>query len=109
MFADGVARMRLRPLLAALLLVPFAAASASAEWWGPVQGNDTGGIIAWSPAIEPDFRLIATDHCARFNKVPVITSVHRVYGDYIGFRCYFPRGYDPRKGVMASRVLRTLY
>jgi hypothetical protein len=30
----------------------------------------------------------------------VITSVHRRYGDYAGFRCYFQRDYDPRKAYL---------
>ena len=30
---------------------------------------------------------IASEHCARYAKTAHITSVHRVYGDYIGFRC----------------------
>lgn len=101
--------MKVRSILAALLAVPLLAISAAAEWRGPVQGNDTGGIIPWSPAIAADYRLIAADHCARFYKVSVITSVHRVYGDYVGFRCYFPRGYDPRKDVFAVKAIRTLY
>ena len=106
--------MNLRRLLSALLVLPlalpFVAGSAGAGWWGIVQGNDTGGIIAWSPAIDSDYRQIAADHCARFDKVPVITSVHKIYGDYVGFRCYFPRGYDPRKGIFAApQAIRTLY
>lgn len=102
--------MTIRPILASLLALPLIAVSAEAAWWGPVQGNDTGGIIAWSPAIASDYRQIAADHCARFNKVEVITSVHKWYGDYVGFRCYFPRGYDPRKGVVAApRAIRALY
>ena len=50
-------------------------------------GNDTGGIIPWScetEALAPD---IAADFCARWDKYPRITSVHRQYGDYIAFRC----------------------
>lgn len=50
-------------------------------------GNDTGGIIPWTcetEAIAPD---IAADFCARWDKYPRITSVHRQYGDYIAFRC----------------------
>jgi hypothetical protein len=64
---------------------------------GVFEGNDTGGIIAWSPEVDLIYHDIAAAHCACWNKVPEITSVHRWYGDYIGFRCHFPRGYDPRK------------
>ena len=31
--------------------------------------------------------MIAADYCARWDKYPRITSVHRQYGDYIAFRC----------------------
>src|ERR1700704_4827651 len=52
-------------------------------------GNDTGGIIPWSPAIELHRFEIASDHCARYFKEARITSVHRQYGDYMGFACRF--------------------
>jgi hypothetical protein len=58
-------------------------------------GNDTGGIIPWAPGVEPIMHAIAAEHCARYRKVPKITSVHRQYGDFIGFRCLFAPGYDP--------------
>ena|SRR5882724_5946983 len=60
-------------------------------------GNDTGGIIPWSGQTRHEARAIAADHCARYNKNARVTSVHPRYGDYIGFKCYFPRGYDPMK------------
>ncbi len=75
---------------------------------GPFAGNDTGGIIAWSPEIDPIYRDIAADHCAAYNKVAEITSAHRWYGDYIAFRCHFPRGYDPRKWMLYGPPLRAL-
>ncbi len=62
-----------------------------------VNGNDTGGIIPWSPAVATIFRDVAADHCARYNKFAIITSVKREYGNYIGFRCLFARDYDPMK------------
>jgi hypothetical protein len=75
-----------------------------------ITANDTGGIISWSPAIASVYRHMAGEHCARFDKVAVITSVHRRYGDYVGFRCFFPRGYDPRRGLVAmQRPIRALY
>ena len=40
---------------------------------GPV-GNDTGGIIPWSPEAEHDAREIAQANCGSFNKYAVITS-----------------------------------
>jgi hypothetical protein len=92
--------MRSKPVFAALLCVPFFAAGAQAGILAGIWGghsNDTGGIIPWSPAIAYTYRDIAAAECARWNKFAIITSVHRVYGDYVGFACYFPRGYDPRK------------
>src|SRR5262245_14573627 len=79
----------------------FAAAiAANCMFTGPTQAggpfgpfgliaNDTGGIIPWSPLSERYRLSIAADHCARYFKVAVITSVHRQYGDYIGFVCRF--------------------
>lgn len=51
--------------------------------------NDTGGIIPWSPFADRHRHEIAADHCARYFKFAKITSVHRQYGDYIGFVCRF--------------------
>jgi hypothetical protein len=82
-----------RTCFAAVLAVPLLVSSAQAGLlgvWG-IQSNDTGGIIPWSPAIAHVYRNIAAAECARWNKVALITSVHRVYGDYVGFRCVFPR------------------
>jgi len=87
--------MRLTSLVFAAVLT--AVAVPTQAWWGGVRGNDMGGIIPWSPEIHPVYRQIAADHCARWNKVAVITSVHAWYGDYVGFECRWPRGYDPRK------------
>lgn len=86
--------------LVAALSLPLLASSAQAGWWGFRGGhyNDTGGMIPWSPDIAHVYKDIAADECAHFNKIAIITSVHRVYGDYIGFVCHFPRDYDPRKG-----------
>ncbi len=61
------------------------------------KGNDTGGIISWNPEIAHIYKDIAAAHCWRYHKVAFITSVHPVYGDYIGFVCAFPQGYDPVK------------
>lgn len=100
--------MSSRVLLAAIAALPLLVAPAAAEWRDGVRGNDLGGIIPWSPEIATVYRNIAAGFCARWDKVSVITSVHDVYGDYVGFRCYFPRGYDPRKGQYALPV-RALY
>ena len=91
--------MRCKSLLAAAVALPLLAAGAQAGIFGIWGGhsNDTGGIIPWSPEIAHTYREIAAAECARWNKVAIITSVHPVYGDYVGFRCIHPRGYDPRK------------
>ncbi len=55
---------------------------------GPgLTGNDTGGIIQWTPATEAYAYQIAADHCALYNKYAHITSDHPRYGDYIAFAC----------------------
>ena len=54
--------------------------------WGP-KGNDTGGIIPWTPENERASFDIAKEQCARWNKFPVATSIHRVPGDYIAYTC----------------------
>ncbi len=87
--------MTIKPWFAAVALM--LAVPAHADWFDGIQGNDTGGIISWSPGIEQVAMDRASAHCARYNKAAIITSVHPVYGDYIGFICAFPRGYDPVK------------
>ncbi len=75
--------MRSRMVLAAALASTLV---SCAGVYGP-KGNDTGGIIPWSPESERDGRDIAQSNCSQFNKYAVITSVHRVYGDYIAYDC----------------------
>ena len=53
---------------------------------GP-KGNDTGGIIPWSPESELHALHIAQDNCGRFNKFAVLRSIRRVYGDFIVYDC----------------------
>jgi hypothetical protein len=55
---------------------------------GPwITGNDTGGIFPYSPAIEASYKQMAQDWCARWHRLSQVTSVHRVYGDYVSFVC----------------------
>jgi hypothetical protein len=55
---------------------------------GPgITGNDTGGIIPWSPMNQQLAREMAALHCAGYNKRARITSVRARYGDYIAFAC----------------------
>jgi len=80
--------MRQRPLIMAALVLTLG--------WGAFgsKGNDTGGIIPWSPEAEENAFDVAQANCGQFNKYAVITSVHRVYGDYIAYACWWhpPRG-----------------
>ena len=66
--------------------------------WG-AKGNDTGGIIPWSPENEKNAFEIAENNCKFWNKFPVATSIHRVPGDYIGYACVW----DPPRVVPHHR------
>jgi hypothetical protein len=98
--------MRFSPLpVAALTISLFASAlPARAEIWSVygINGNDTGGIIPWSPENERNAFAMAEEQCRWHNKFPVATSIHRVYGGYIAYRCvwekprYTVRRYDRR-------------
>lgn len=86
--------------MVACWLAPCSASMAFNMGAGPgpgLTGNDTGGIIQWTPEIDGAYREIAADHCAHWHRLAMITSVHRHYGDYVGFRCVADRRYDPRK------------
>jgi hypothetical protein len=92
--------MRFNPLPAALLAVTLLTAPAHAEIWSVygINGNDTGGIIPWSPALRAyGYREAAQHHCGGYHKVARVTSVVTGYGNYVGFACAFPRDYDPVK------------
>lgn len=68
----------------------FSGMTAEAGFLGPgpsITGNDTGGIIPYSPALEGVYRQMAADYCAGWRRLSHITSVHRRYGEYIGFVC----------------------
>jgi hypothetical protein len=82
------------------IAVVLNASAANASFAGPdpgLTGNDTGGIIQWTPDVDLTYREIAAAHCARWNRLAGITSVHRTYGEYIGFQCIYDRRFDPRK------------
>jgi len=71
-----------------LVGLALALLSAGAQAQTPVyRGNDTGGIIPWSCENEADAQEIAGAFCRGYGKYARITSVHRMYGDYIGFNC----------------------
>ena len=90
--------MRFRMLPTVALALALCGLPARAEVWSVfgINGNDTGGIIAWSPALRAyGYREAAQHHCGGYHKLARITSVHARYGDYVGFACEFPRNYDP--------------
>jgi hypothetical protein len=94
-------RFTMLPVAAlALALTTLSAHAINGESWSVfgINGNDIGGIIPWSPALRAyGYRNAAQTHCAGYHRIARITSVHARYGDYVGFECEFPRGYDPVK------------
>ncbi|WP_061029902.1 hypothetical protein [Bradyrhizobium sp. CCH5-F6] len=69
----------------------------------PFKGNDTGGIIAYSMAMQVDARQVAVDHCARYGKVVKFLAVQPSDGGYVSFSCrWVPYG-------AAAQPIRTLY
>ena len=65
-------------------------------WFGSgVKGNDTGGIIPWKPGVEDYALALVSNHCGRYGKYGVVTSVHPWPGDYIGFVCRRPHRSGP--------------
>lgn len=81
-------RLMVMALTGALTLAAAGVAYAGFAGPGPgITGNDTGGIIPYSPALERIYPQMAAAHCARWHRLSHVTSVHRVYGDYISFVC----------------------
>jgi hypothetical protein len=74
--------------IVALAFCPVGTAKAGLTGPGPgITGNDTGGIIPYSPEVAGIYRQLAADYCASWGRLSHVTSVHRRYGDYIGFVC----------------------
>jgi hypothetical protein len=97
--------MRAVWLLSVLGLSVLLAGGARAQVY---EGNDTGGIIPWSCENEAMAPQITADYCARWDKYPRITSVHRQYGDFIGFNCLWSPS-AARYGLPAVRTRTTCY
>ena len=94
----------MRWIVAVAMLLWSMAAFADYQGTGPgpgLTGNDTGGIIQWTPWIDHLYRGLAADHCAKWHRTAQITSVHRRYGDYVGFVCLYDRRYDPHRAWYA--------
>jgi hypothetical protein len=79
-----------------ILAVPAAGGLAQAgffsagPWLNRVApwGNDTGGIIPYSPEYDTTaYQAMAADYCAHYGRLSQITSMHRIYGDFVGFVC----------------------
>jgi len=71
-------------------------ALAFGSWFtgpGPgITGNSVGGIIPYRPDPADTYQQIAEEFCARYGRLGKVTSIHRIYGDYVAFVCYDRRG-----------------
>jgi hypothetical protein len=84
-------------LLAGCALLTVAPARAQSVPVPPFQGNDTGGIIAYSLTSQSDVKALAVDHCARYGKVVKFLGAQAYYGGYISFACrWVPYGAQER-------------
>ena len=89
--------MRVKVIAIAATMLSLIAGTAQGGTYA-IRGNDTGGIIPWSPAVDDVYREVAAEHCATYNKIAHITSVRHDYGEYIGFECLIDRRFDPIQG-----------
>ena len=87
--------------------VSVAMVSQAAAWndlsnsvWGH-KSNDTGGIIPWTPENERNAFAIAEANCRSHNKYPMATSIRRVPGDYMAYKCVW----DPPARVRVRRMI----
>jgi hypothetical protein len=92
-------------MMSKMLALALLAAGLSAAQAQPyIAGNDTGGMIPWTPENQRYAVAASQDHCAYYGKVAYLTSVFRQYGNYIGFACAFPRGYIVRERRVVIRA-----
>jgi hypothetical protein len=80
----------MRKIVAASLVIlsgMLLCAPAQADWVPSFRGNDTGGIIAYSVAMQSDARQLAVNHCASYGKVVKFLSIDAQEGGYISFAC----------------------
>jgi hypothetical protein len=91
--AENTMRRNLAVLIALSLSLPCVGetALAGAVFVGlppGLTGNDTGGIISYSPVLKlAAYHEMAASWCARWGRLSHLTSVHRRYGDYVAFIC----------------------
>jgi hypothetical protein len=71
-------------------------ALAFGSWFGGpspgITGNSVGGIIPYRPDSADTYAQLAEEFCARYGRLGKVTSLPRIYGDYVGFVCYDRRG-----------------
>jgi hypothetical protein len=86
--ADMTARLIVTAALATML-----SSGAASAWIIGAKGNDTGGIIPWSPEAERTALATADQMCKWSSgwaqKSARIVNVRRVPGDYIVYACVF--------------------
>ena len=74
----------------AVLLGLGASGAVLASFTGPgpwITGNDTGGIIPYSPDLEGVYQQMAAGLLRALAAAVAHHIVHRTYGDYISFVC----------------------
>src|SRR5262249_28177177 len=92
--------MRMGPIaLAAVLLVGLSSGAGAVS---VTFGNHQGGLIPSPPdlrsrEVRSAIAQVASSHCAAYDRSAYITGVVPGYGNYVSFKCRFPRGYDPVK------------
>jgi hypothetical protein len=80
----------MRKMVAASLLIlcgTLLGEPTKADWVPSFKGNDTGGIIAYSLALQSDARQLAVNHCASYGKVVKFLAIDPQEGGYISFAC----------------------
>jgi hypothetical protein len=88
---EGVMRAAALAGVVGALVLGSAAGAAPGVWYD----NDTGGLIPWSCENEAAAPAIAANACAWYHKYARITSVHRQYGNFIGYHCLWNPYIDP--------------
>ena len=90
----------MRKILAVSLIATYAMLAGvpvRADWVPALKGNDTGGIIAWTLAMQSDARQLAVAHCAKYGKVAKFLAIDPQPGGYISFACrWVPYGSSER-------------
>lgn len=80
-----------KPLIASVIVMSAGLAGCGV---GPgLTGNDSGGIIPWTPENQAMARDWAVEHCARYGKIAHVQPIWRRYGQYISFTCQFQHSY----------------